>query len=701
MARSSRLPWTVATASLIQTTAEPLLHAGIFEAYPGYGGSLSVEGSVNISAVSSGIQVVSYALGGLDAECGSRNLSQVPNACGVHVHEGTSCSSAGGHFWNSSSMTADPWALGPVYNASVDGTAAGTEPITTGFSLGSLRDKVMVVHDSSGGRVACATFQTHHDGGCYSEEEWRRQAWLNFSGAFERCGPSAVCISGHERCQDACSADAQCEQFPLRLCSSDTSQCVHKPLFGHPVGADLGAACLFFLISGLALSAGIGGGGLYVPLLMIILGFQVHEATAISQPCLAGGAASALIYNVRQRHPSGLKPMIDYDLVLIMGPNLLVGAMVGSFLNFALPSWLILGMLVAILSHSVFKTFKKALETLRKERSGEVRGLKPNSDARLSQNPIERCLKFVGLSKRYAEFEDPAASLPPAVVGHRTEVDAGQIKLDLQDSLEKDPEGQIIAAKMTREPSLDTAQTQQSAQSQFSEPQYPRSKLIGFLLMWLVLVCSILFRGGHAAPGIVDVCSSMYWVIAAATAAQLVILSMSSSANAIRMEAERVHAGRPPQVEDAIPWTLRTAVYVSVWSLFAGMLAALCGIGGGMIMGPKLLDLGCLPQVQSATTATTLFVMSTSTTIAFLVQGTAPMDYSLFLGLATAMGAVVGKAVIGWVVKRTRRPSVIMFILGGIIATSVVVMSVTGFIDVVDDIIQGRDLGFRDPCVVA
>eukprot|EP00439_Symbiodinium_sp_Y106_P036154 s9413_g4.t1 len=42
-----------------------------------------------------------------------------------------------------------------------------------------------------------------------------------------------------------------------------------------------------------------------------------------------------------------------------------------------------------------------------------------------------------------------------------------------------------------------------------------------------------------------------YWVIAAATTVQLVILSMPSSAKAIRMEAER---GRPPHVEDAIPW---------------------------------------------------------------------------------------------------------------------------------------------------
>ena len=44
------------------------------------------------------------------------------------------------------------------------------------------------------------------------------------------------------------------------------------------------------------------------------------EADLLQWPCspnssALGGAASALIYNVRQRHPSGLKPMIDYDLV--------------------------------------------------------------------------------------------------------------------------------------------------------------------------------------------------------------------------------------------------------------------------------------------------------------------------------------------------------------------------------------------------
>eukprot|EP00913_Durusdinium_trenchii_P017469 g16415.t1 len=392
--------------------------------------------------------------------------------------------------------------------------------------------------------------------------------------------------------------------------------------------------------------------------------------------------------------------MIDYDLVLIMGPNLLLGAMVGSFLNFALPSWLILLLLITILVHSVFKTFKKALQTLRKEREGHVAGLKPGSDARLSKNPVERCLRLIGLGKRYAEFEERAPNAErPSVVGRS--VDAGDVKLEL------DLGAGTVATKPVELTPSDQVSVQ-SLQSVHSEPQYPKGKLAGFLLMWLVVVVSILFRGGHAAPGIVSMCSPMYWAFALATAIILLLLSAASSCMAGQDAV---------QADGSLQWTLKTSLYVSVWSLLAGTMAALCGIGGGMIMGPKLLDLGCLPQVQSATTATTLFVMSTSTAIAFLVQGafsemghkswsvwrgelecSATLDYSLWLGFATALGAVVGKAVVGWVVKRTQRPSVIMFLLGGIIALSVVVMSITGFIDVVDDLVQGNDLGFRDPC---
>ncbi|CAJ1369217.1 unnamed protein product, partial [Effrenium voratum] len=406
------------------------------------------------------------------------------------------------------------------------------------------------------------------------------------------------------------------------------------------------------------------------------------------------GACSALVYNLRQRHPSGRKPMIDYDLVLIMGPNLLLGAMVGSFLNFALPSWLILALLMVILIHSVITTFKKALETLKKERAGQVQ---TGSD-RLDKNPVERCLRLLGLGKRYAEFQDrgdrrDGAGDPAAAQVVGKTVDAGEIQLEMDTEKNLENTGAELAElEKASTASASVASIASVTGDGKSEPQFPKGKLAGFLLMWALLVCSILLRGGRAAPGSFPMCSTMYWAIVAVTALALALLSAASGASAVYADQ-----GRTAE-EGAILWTSKTAWYVSIWSLLAGTMAALCGIGGGMIMGPKLLDLGCLPQVQSATTATTLFVMSTSTVISFLVQGTAQLDYSLWLGGATALGAVVGKAVVGWVVKRTQRPSVIMFLLGGIIAVSVVVMSITGLIDVVDDISQGNDLGFRDPC---
>jgi len=605
------------------------LIADAFEPYPGYSGNLTVEGTVNISGSSFGIQVVTYHLSGVDVECGRGNTTQ-PNTCGIHVHRGSTCGDAQGHFWDNTSISSDPWSLGPTY-LTLFAEASGKSQVATGLDLKDLGGKVIVVHDFNGGRVACSTLRPDgassvafwHDGGCYAEKDWRKQEWLNFTGAFRRCGPSSVCLAQHEMCTANCFQDEQCEMFPMRICDSKVWKCRHKALFGNAAGSDVAAAIIFFLISGLALSAGIGGGGLYVPLLMLILGFQVHEATAVSQACLAGGASSALIYNLRQRHPNGHKPMIDYDLVLIMGPNLLLGAMVGSVMNFALPSWLILILLIVILVHSAFKTFKKAIQTLRKERQGHVG---PGAEDRLSKNPIERCLRLFGLGKRYTEFAN-SSKATPATLG-RT-VDTGDVKLE-----------------------LDLASDQ------------------GFLLMWIIVVVSILLRGGRASPGLVPMCSEPYWIIAAVTAIILVLLSVCASCGA---------AAEGVQPEDgALQWTLKTAIYVSMWSLLAGTLAALCGIGGGMIMGPKLLELGCLPQVQSATTATTLFVMSTSTAISFWIQGTAALDYSLWLAFATALGAVVGKAMVGWLVKRLQRPSVIMFLLGGIIFLSVVVMAITG-----------------------
>ena len=45
---------------------------------------------------------------------------------------------------------------------------------------------------------------------------------------------------------------------------------------------------------------------------------------------------------------------------------------------------------------------------------------------------------------------------------------------------------------------------------------------------------------------------------------------------------------------------------------FAGVAAGLLGIGGGMVLGPLLVELGCLPQPIAATSAYVVFITATS-----------------------------------------------------------------------------------------
>jgi len=51
------------------------------------------------------------------------------------------------------------------------------------------------------------------------------------------------------------------------------------------------------ICAALAMSAGIGGGGLFVPLLILVLEKNVSTATSMSQCLIAGAAVAGLIYN--------------------------------------------------------------------------------------------------------------------------------------------------------------------------------------------------------------------------------------------------------------------------------------------------------------------------------------------------------------------------------------------------------------------
>jgi len=98
--------------------------------------------------------VISGRLQGTDQACTSTFVAgtDVHNACGYHIHTGTSCSNdAGGHYWDKAVVgNTDPWksvryVTGKDFNANV----------VTGLRNDDIVGHAFIIHDSLGGRIAC------------------------------------------------------------------------------------------------------------------------------------------------------------------------------------------------------------------------------------------------------------------------------------------------------------------------------------------------------------------------------------------------------------------------------------------------------------------------------------------------------------------------------------------------------------------
>ena len=59
-------------------------------------------------------------------------------------------------------------------------------------------------------------------------------------------------------------------------------------------------------------------------------------------------------------------------------------------------------------------------------------------------------------------------------------------------------------------------------------------------------------------------------------------------------------------------WDGEVAARCMALAFAAGIVAGLVGVGGGMVLGPMMLELGVLPQVSSATTGTMVLLTSSS-----------------------------------------------------------------------------------------
>jgi len=182
-------------------------------------------------------------------------------------------------------------------------------------------------------------------------------------------------------------------------------------------------------------------------------------------------------------------------------------------------------------------------------------------------------------------------------------------------------------------------------------------KKVGVIfLVWAIIFFLQLSKGGHGAPSVIGVqqCSIAWWVLTVLSFPIIIIITGWIGYYLVKDYNEKVVLGWEFREGD-LKWNRKNTVYYPAYSFIAGIAAGLMGIGGGMVKGPILLEMGVPAIVQSATSSFMILFTSSATTFQFMILGLLPYDYSIWYFIWGFASTYVGNIYINYLVKKYKK----------------------------------------------
>jgi uncharacterized membrane protein YfcA len=387
-------------------------------------------------------------------------------------------------------------------------------------------------------------------------------------------------------CYHGCQIDKKTGEKP-------DAACMHKSLYPM-LPQDTLALFVLLIVAVAAGASGIGGGGLNVPILMIISNFNIKEAVPLSHAAVMGNAIGQMILNCPQKHPSNpARPLIHYEIAYLLLPAMLGGNSLGVVVGRVMPATLLVVLALGVIFLAATKSAMKGIH-VRKEC---LVHLKARNVSTAPQNSIS--------------LED-RRQLPGG----------GTAAIGLVDPAEHAREGgsNSVAREQTRIP-------------------------WNVIFMMVVFNIFVLFDVMLQSKDVFHTvrCSGLYWgalvglypfIIAALW---LGLGSLERLTEFHRQRGEFVVEGEPTV-------TVSMAIgYASATSL-VGLLAGILGLGGGEFLVPLLLEFGLHPRVASATSGFLMVFGTSNNILHYLIAGTLQpiLGYAVALSILAFIGAVVG-----------------------------------------------------------
>ncbi|KAK4536509.1 hypothetical protein CDCA_CDCA08G2534 [Cyanidium caldarium] len=178
-----------------------------------------------------------------------------------------------------------------------------------------------------------------------------------------------ACNASTQTCY-RCTDSAECTA--RHVCNADIGLCQVQGVFVDFAWQEGLLIVLVFLSAGLSNAGGVGGGLIFVPLLALLGGFPLPEASANSQSLIVGASLSNMAFNIGKRHVIRDAPRIDWNLVVSTMPFFLGGTTLGYMLNTTFPGYFtsfVLALMLLLLSiQSGYSGYRMAQRQLRERR---------------------------------------------------------------------------------------------------------------------------------------------------------------------------------------------------------------------------------------------------------------------------------------------------------------------------------------------
>ena len=430
---------------------------------------------------------------------------------------------------------------------------------------------------------------------------------------------------------------------------------------------DISSFCLASLGLMVAAGGGIGGGGILVPIYSLILHFSPKYAIPLSNISVFGGAVANVILNLRKRHPIADRPLVDWDLILIMEPLTIGGALIGAAINKLLPELLIILLLVVVLSTTSYRMLKKGIDLYTKE----------NIEKRKNQPPkLEMGGVYFQTESTENLLEDIDSHLDDIHTGLTLEIEQ---EMPMEDPVDKNNLEQNKSNFLIKD-----LKSQRDAdclrQILEKEKCVPFRKIwLIFLLFSVVVILDILKGGGGEQSPVGIVCNSVwFWVIQGVVLLWVFVIAYLIRECLLRRTKLKEEVNYP-YIEGDIVWDSRTTLVYPLICSTAGLFAGMFGVGGGIVKGPLMLIMGIHPLVAAATSATMILFTSLTATISFITYGLLQYEYAIVLGTIGFVATLIGQTIMNILIKKSGRTSYIVLAIGIVVFLSAILMVIKSF----------------------